>query len=72
MKKQTSWKSTWLHELAGDIVYRYRMGSAPFTAEMLVEYALDKETLGADGVDLPSWFDDDDRAVLIRLVDSIL
>jgi hypothetical protein len=73
MKKQTSWKSTWLHELAGNIAYNYRPGSGgPITAEMLVEYALDKETLGDDGVDLPSWFDDDDRAELVRLVDSIL
>lgn len=73
MKKQTSWKSTWLHELAGDIVYRYRQGDCLFVnAAELVEYALDKESLDSDGVDLPSWFDDDDRAELVRLVDSIL
>lgn len=63
--------STWLHELAGDIVYRYGHSTTQ-TAQELVDYALGEEMQARWGIDLPSSFTDEDRAELVRLVDSIL
>ena len=56
---------SWLRELAGDIANHAGEG----TAEEMVEYALHQGHPETDRIELPSWFDDNDRRLLTRMVE---
>ena len=55
----------WLRELAGSIVYLWS-GDEPVTGAELVDYAFKQ------GMEVPGWFDDADRRLLVELVDERL
>ena len=64
METQDRFKQvSWLRELAGDIANHAGEG----TAEEMVEYWLSEWREG--GVKLPSWFDDHDRRLLVKMVE---
>ena len=54
----------WLDELAANITANLGVG----TAEELVEYALSDEGRDSWNIDLPAWFDDHDRDLLVSKV----
>ena len=54
----------WLREMADNIAGNLGEG----TAEELVEYALSDEGRESWGIELPEWFDDHDRNLLIKWV----
>ena len=58
----------WIEELAQNIAQNLGDG----TAEELVEYALSDEGRESWGIELPDWFDDHDRSLLIRTVERAL
>lgn len=65
METQDRFKQcSWLHELAGDIARSTEEG----TAEDAVEYTLDYDHGPNDRIELPSWFDENDRRLLTNMV----
>jgi len=71
MEQEQDWRLTtedrveqvnWLRELAGNIAANLGDG----TAEELVEYALSDEGRESWGIEIPEWFDDHDRGLLVQ------
>jgi len=58
----------WIGELAANIAANLGEG----TAEELVEFALSSEGRQSWGIELPQWFDEDDRRILIECVAASL
>ena len=56
---------SWLRELAGNIAANLGEG----TAEELVSYALSHDGLWTWNIEIPSWFDGNDRRLLTRMVE---
>ena len=59
---------SWLREFASNIASNLGEG----TAEELVEYALSDEGRESWGIELPEWFSDHDRRLLIEWVEEEL
>ena len=57
---------SWLRELATNIAENLGEGSA----EELVEFAFESDTMETWGIEIPEWFDDADRALLVGLVEE--
>lgn len=55
---------SWLRELAANIAENLGEG----TAEELVEFAFESDTMETWGIEIPEWFDDTDRALLVEMV----
>lgn len=58
---------SWLREFASNIASNLGEG----TAEELVEYALSDEGRESWGIELPEWFSDHDRRLLIEWVEEV-
>ena len=56
----------WLREFAGNIASNLGEG----TAEELVEYALSDDGRESWGIELPEWFSDHDKRLLIEWVEE--
>ena len=54
----------WLREFAANVAQNMGEG----TAEELVEYALSDEAGESWDIELPEWFDDHDRDLLVQMV----
>ena len=59
---------SWLRELAANIAENLGEG----TAEELVEFALESDTMETWGIEIPEWFDDADRELLVRMMEESL
>jgi hypothetical protein len=60
-------QASWLREFAINIASNLGEG----TAEELVEYALSDEGRESWGIELPEWFSDHDRRLLIEWVEEV-
>lgn len=58
----------WLFELAGNVAQNLAGSDDVTSAEELVEYALSDEGRESWGIEIPSWFDNHDRSLLVDRV----